>query len=94
MIRLTTGKRISDPTSGMRLFDASMIELFACEADLGPEPDSLAFLLRRGVRVSEVQVEMRDRTAGESYLNFTKSVSYMLRMSVSILVAQWFRRLK
>lgn len=94
MIRLTTRARVTDPTSGMRLFDASMIKLFANEPDLGPEPDSLAFLLRQGCVLSEVQVEMRDRTAGESYLNLTKSVSYMLRMSVSILVAQWFRRLK
>lgn len=94
MIRLTTRKALKDPTSGMRLFDHAMIKLFALETDLGPEPDSLAFLMRRGVKVSEVQVEMRDRMAGESYLNLTKSVSYMLRMSTSILVAQWFRRLK
>ena len=37
---------------------------------------------------------MRERTAGESYLNFTKSVLYMLRMSISILLVQWFRRKK
>ena len=35
---------------------------------------------------------LRERTAGESYLNFTKSVSYMLRISLSILIVQWFRR--
>ena len=37
---------------------------------------------------------LRERTAGESYLNFTKSVSYMLRISLSILIVQWFRRRK
>lgn len=94
MIRLTTGKHISDPTSGMRLFGSRMIPWFADELDYGPEPDTLALALRRGVKVREVQVEMRERTAGESYLNFTKSVSYMLRMSVSILFVQWFRRKK
>lgn len=92
MIFLTTGKRIQDPTSGMRLFDASMIPLFAHELDFGPEPDTLSFLMRRGCSVEEVQVEMRERTAGESYLSFTKSVSYMLRISISILLVQWFRR--
>lgn len=91
MIRLTTGKKIQDPTSGMRLFDATMIPLFANQLDYGPEPDTIAYFMRNGVSVSEVQVEMRDRTAGESYLNFTKSVSYMLRMSISILLVQWFR---
>lgn len=92
MIRLTTGKKITDPTSGMRLFNAKMIPWFADELDYGPEPDTLALVMRRGAKVEEVQVEMRERTAGESYLNFTKSVSYMLRMSVSILFVQWFRR--
>lgn len=92
MIRLTTGKKITDPTSGMRLFNSSMIELFADELDYGPEPDTLALIMRRGAKVEEVQVEMRDRVAGESYLNLTKSISYMLRMSISILFVQWFRR--
>lgn len=92
MIRLTTGKKITDPTSGMRLFNAKMIPWFADELDYGPEPDTMALVMRRGAKVEEVHVEMRERTAGESYLNFTKSVSYMLRMSVSILFVQWFRR--
>ncbi len=91
MILLTTRKRIQDPTSGMRLFDSKMIPLFADELDFGPEPDTISLLMRRGFKVEEVQVEMRDRIAGESYLSFTKSVSYMLRMSISILLAQWFR---
>lgn len=94
MIMLTTRKRIQDPTSGMRLFDSTMIPLLAKELDFGPEPDTIALLMRRGAKVKEVQVEMRERTAGESYLNFTKSVSYMLRISISILFVQWFRRKK
>lgn len=92
IILLTTRQRIQDPTSGMRLFDSSMIPLMAEELDYSPEPDTLALLMRRGARVREVQVEMRDRISGESYLNFTKSVAYMLRTSISILFVQWFRR--
>ena len=92
MIFATTGKRIQDPTSGMRLFDSSMIRLLADEPDLGPEPDTLALLMRRGAKVAEVQVQMRDRVAGESYLTFTRSASYMARISLSILLVQWFRR--
>ena len=92
MILLTTCKKVQDPTSGMRLFNARLIPLFADELDYGPEPDTISYLMRNGFKVEEVQVEMRERTAGESYLNFTKSVSYMLRMSISILLVQWFRR--
>lgn len=94
MILLTTRKRIQDATSGMRLFDKTMIPLFAREMDFGPEPDTISLLMRWGYKVEETQVEMRERIAGESYLNFTKSVTYMLRMSISILLVQWFRRKK
>lgn len=91
MIRLTTGARLTDPTSGMRLFNRKALEYFDRMNDFGPEPDSLAYLIRHGLSVSEVQVYMRERTAGESYLNISRSVEYMLRTCVSILFIQWFR---
>ena len=47
--------------------------------------------MRKGAHVAEVQVEMRDRQAGESYLTFTRSIEYMMRTCVSILFVQWFR---
>lgn len=91
-IKLTTGKTIKDPTSGMRMFDKKMIKKLALGADLGPEPDTVALLVRGGATFSEIQVEMHDRIAGESYLNFANSINYMLRMFVSILILQWFRK--
>lgn len=93
IIRLTTGARIADPTSGMRLYDRRMIEEFARRGDLSPEPDTLSFLIsRKGARVEECQVEMRERQAGESYLTLSTSISYMVNAFTSILFAQWFRR--
>ncbi len=89
---LTTGKRINDTTSGMRLFDKNMIRHLAEENDLGPEPDTVSLLIKKGAKVSEVQANMNDRIAGESYLTFTKSIHYMMRMLVSILILQWFRK--
>lgn len=91
MLKLTTGATISDPTSGMRLFNRASMKYFDHMNDFGPEPDSLAYLIRHGLSVSEVQVEMRDRTAGESYLNISRSIEYMLRTCISILFIQWFR---
>ncbi len=92
MTRLTTGQRIQDPTSGMRLFDGAMIPHFASQPDFSPEPDTIALALRSGAKVSEIQVEMRDRVAGESYLSFSRSVAYMLRVCISMLFVQWFRK--
>lgn len=91
-IRLTTGQKIADPTSGMRLFNREMIREFATNINYGPEPDTVSFLLKQGARIGEVQVEMKERIAGESYLNWAKSISYMLKMILSILVIQNFRK--
>lgn len=91
IVKMTTGKRVSDPTSGMRMFNRRMIELFAKDMSLNPEPETIAHLIRKGVMVEEVQVSMRDRTAGESYLNLTRSAAYMIRVCTSILFVQWFR---
>lgn len=91
LIKLTTGKTINDPTSGFRMFNAAMIERFASDDMLNPEPESIAFLMRKGVAVKEVQVDMRERQAGESYLNLTKSIAYMVRAFTSILFIQWLR---
>lgn len=91
-IRLTTGKKIKDPTSGMRMFNKAMIKEFAVNMNYGPEPDTISYLLKQGANIAEVQVEMDERTAGTSYLNFSKSAMYMLRMLMSILVIQSFRK--
>ena len=91
-IKLTTGKRITDPTSGMRLFNRKMIEILSKQVNYGPEPDTLAFLVRCGANVKEVPVSMKERVAGESYLKFSSSVKYMVRMCMSILIVQWFRK--
>lgn len=89
---LTTGQRILDPTSGMRMFNRKMIREFARGLNYGPEPDTLSYLIKNGATVSEVQVTMKERIAGESYLKLGTSVNYMARMLTSILLIQSFRK--
>ncbi len=89
---LTIHKKIKDPTSGMRMFSRPVIKAMSRTADYGPEPDTLAHLIRSGARVKEVQVEMSDRMAGKSYLNLGRSIKYMFHMFFSILFVQWFRK--
>lgn len=92
-IKLTTGKTIKDPTSGMRAFNARMIEQMAKGLNFGPEPDTVSYLIKRAdAKVVEVSVEMAERTAGESYLNLGNSIKYMLRMTISILFMQVIRK--
>lgn len=91
-IKLSTGFRLNDPTSGMRMFNRDIIKEFALNINYGPEPDTISYLIKKGVRVKEVQVQMDERVAGESYLNITRSMKYMILMSFSILFIQGFRK--
>ena len=90
-VKITTGKSLTDPTSGMRLFDRQMIDRFANNINYGPEPDTLVYLMRQGVTVLECPVTMQVRKTGKSYLSALASAKYMLHMFVSILIVQWFR---
>lgn len=91
-IKLTTGVRVADPTSGMRMFSKNMIEEFAKNLNYGPEPDTVSYLLKNGAKVFEVPVIMDERQAGESYLNVMNSGKYMVKMLLSILLIQNFRK--
>lgn len=90
-IRLTTGVKIADPTSGMRMFNREMIREFALNLNYGPEPDTISFLVKQGARVAEVPVEIGERLAGESYLKPLVAANYMVRMLISIFLIQNFR---
>ncbi|MCQ2751687.1 MAG: glycosyltransferase family 2 protein [Coriobacteriales bacterium] len=92
-IKLTTGKKIFDVTSGMRLFNKKMIKKFAYSFHYSPEPETLAYLLKCGVNMKEVQVEMRDRIAGVSAYNHASiSAKYMANVLFSILIFQAVRK--
>jgi serine/threonine-protein kinase len=77
------------PTADSRVEKGSVIYV---NVSLGPEPDTIAYLINCGAKVSETQVVMNERTAGESYLTLTKTIRYMTTVCSSILFLQWFRK--
>ena len=87
-IHSTVGERLTDPTSGMRLFKRNIIRIFVENNRLAPEPDTLAYLIRMGADVREIQVQMEERTYGKSYLSPVNASKYMIRMLLSILLLQ------
>jgi glycosyltransferase involved in cell wall biosynthesis len=91
-IKLTTGVKISDSTSGMRLFSKKMIHEFAWSIDYEPEPDTISYLISKGIKIKEVQISMNNRVAGKSYLNLRRSIIYMLKICLSIVLVQWYRK--
>ncbi len=92
VIYLVTRKKIQDPTSGMRAFNREVMQEYAFGMNYPPEPDTLVYMLKKGKKIKEVQVEMKERAFGTSYLSPIRSLKYMMEMSVSILFIQMFRK--
>ena len=95
LIRMVTGKTITDPTSGMRIVNRDLIEEFARDYPRDyPEPESVTAVLRAGKKVEEVPVEMNERAEGVSSISGRKSVYYMVKVSIAVLMAASKRREK
>lgn len=92
LIRLLTGQTITDPTSGLRLVNREIIGLFARRYPKDyPEPESAVCVLRQGKKVVEIPVVMQERTGGVSSISPKKSVYYMIKVTLAILI-EWIRR--
>ena len=87
-IHRTANKILTDPTSGMRLYKRNILHAFAENEHFAPEPDTLAFLIRMGADIREVQVKMEERKHGQSYLSPVNASKYMIRTLMSILFLQ------
>ena len=89
-IHLKTGVKVTDPTSGMRALGKNVIADFAKSMNFYAEPDTLCYTIHHGYKVKEVQVEMKERIAGESYFKSPlKSIKFMIGVILSILFVQW-----
>lgn len=87
LIKLLYGKRITDATSGMRMCNRKVMELFVKDYPRDyPEPETVARLLRHKMKVKEMPVIMRERSAGVSSISLGKSAYYMVKVSLAILI--------
>lgn len=88
LIKLCTGQTITDPTSGMRMVGKDVIRLFAFDYPKDyPEPESVVSLMKQGKKVSEIPVVMNEREEGVSSISPMKSIYYMIKVSLAILLA-------
>ncbi|MGL4971675.1 MAG: glycosyltransferase family 2 protein [Culicoidibacterales bacterium] len=85
MIWLFSGLKLTDPTSGMRAYNKTVFYEIAEATNERPEPDTMLFFARRGFKIQEVNVEMRERQGGESYLTPWKAVKYMIENTLSFI---------
>ncbi len=90
-IKILTGKRIKDTTSGYRATGKKMTAFFANEyAQDFPEPEAILSSLKCGFTVTEVPVIMEERGGGVSSINTVKSVYYMIKVLLSLVVS-WLK---
>jgi len=85
-IRLKSGKRIYDTTSGFRACNREIINVFASDYPQEyPEPITTVEIIKQGFQVKEVAVNMKERAGGKSSIHTWKEAYYMLNVCLSIL---------
>ncbi len=81
------GQRITDPTSGFRAAGPRAVAVFAREYPVDyPEVEALVLLRLRGLQCREFPVRMRARSGGQSSITAWKSLDYMIKVSLAVLV--------
>lgn len=87
LIKLVTGEKITDPTSGLRMVNRDIIEMFANDYPKDyPEPESVVAILRKKKKVKEIPVIMKAREGGVSSISPKKSIYYMIKVTLAILI--------
>jgi len=93
MLSWIVSERVSDPTSGFRLYNRRAIELFADDYPHDyPEVEAVLMLHHHRLRMREVPVRMYTRTGGVSSIGAGKSTYYMVKVTLALLVGLARRR--
>jgi glycosyltransferase involved in cell wall biosynthesis len=92
LIYLLTGQAVKDPTSGFRACDFRTIELFARDYPRDyPEPETIVNVSRNNLTITEIPVLMGRREEGKSSITSSKSIYYMIKVSLAILIASLYK---
>lgn len=87
LIKLCGGVKVKDVTSGFRAVNRRFIEIYAKDyADDYPEPEAIVAAKMYGGKTVEVPVKMLDRAGGVSSISPFKSIYYMVKVSIAILI--------
>lgn len=88
LIRLLTGQKVTDPTSGMRIVNKNVIDFFAEKYPKDyPEPETAVQLLKQGYCIEEIPVRMKARQSGESSISPGRSIYYMVKVPLACVIA-------
>jgi glycosyltransferase involved in cell wall biosynthesis len=85
--------RVTDPTSGFRLYNRRAIELFARDYPHDyPEVEAILMIHHHRLRMREVPVRMYSRGGGVSSISTGKSAYYMVKVLLALVVGLARRR--
>ena len=87
LIKVLTGKKITDPTSGLRMIGRNVMEIFSEDYPRDyPEPESIVAVLRKNMKIEEIPVVMLERQGGVASISPKKSIYYMIKVTLAILI--------
>ncbi len=87
VISLLIGQPITDPTSGFRAVNRTVIDYYSGSyPDDYPEPEAVVLLHKAGFRIAEVPALMRERQAGNSSITAVKGLYYMTKVVLAIII--------
>ncbi len=93
LVSALSGQRFTDTTSGFRLYDASAIAYLSVNyPEDYPEVEAILALCRAGFVVTEVHVEMRERTGGRSSITSFRAVYYMFKVTLALFIEMLRRK--
>ena len=85
--KFLTGVRVKDITSGYRAVNRRFIKLFAQDYPPDyPEPEAMVIAAVHGGKIAEFPVVMRERVSGESSITLKRSVYYMIKVSLAMII--------
>ncbi len=87
LVSLLTRQRVTDTTSGFQALNARGIAIFAADYPHDyPEVEATVMVYKHRLRLVEVPVRMRDREHGRSSITALRSVYYVLKVTLALLV--------
>ena len=82
-----TGIRVKDITSGYRVVNRRFIRIFAEDYPSDyPEPEAMVIASVHGGKIMEYPVVMKERESGASSITFKKSVYYMCKVTIAMMI--------